>query len=221
MSNEAPSSSIGPPRLAALDVYRGFVMFLMAAELLEVPKVAKAFPQSEVWQFLKQHSTHVAWTGCSLHDLIQPSFSFLVGAALPFSIASRMMKGQSTARMWMHALWRSLLLVLLGVFLRSMGSSMTHWTFEDTLTQIGLGYPFLFLLGFAGNKARWTSLILILVAYWLAFACFRLPPPDFDYAAAHVAKAWSHHFEGFAAHWNINSNAAWAFDVWFLNLFPR
>jgi predicted acyltransferase len=26
---------------------------------------------------------------------------------------------------------------------------------------------------------------------------------------------------GFAAHWNKNSNAAWAFDTWFLNLFPR
>jgi predicted acyltransferase len=23
------------------------------------------------------------------------------------------------------------------------------------------------------------------------------------------------------AHWNMNSNAAWAFDTWFLNLFPR
>ncbi len=26
---------------------------------------------------------------------------------------------------------------------------------------------------------------------------------------------------GFAAHWNKNSNPAWAFDTWFLNLFPR
>ena len=27
--------------------------------------------------------------GCSLHDVIQPSFSFLVGVALAFSIAGR------------------------------------------------------------------------------------------------------------------------------------
>jgi predicted acyltransferase len=26
---------------------------------------------------------------------------------------------------------------------------------------------------------------------------------------------------GFEAHWNKNSNLAWAFDTWFLNLFPR
>ena len=39
----------------------------------------------------------VEWTGCSLHDLIQPSFSFLVGVALPFSMASRLARGQSKA----------------------------------------------------------------------------------------------------------------------------
>ena len=26
---------------------------------------------------------------------------------------------------------------------------------------------------------------------------------------------------GFASHWNQNSNLAWRFDTWFLNLFPR
>ena len=32
---------------------------------------------------------------------------------------------------------------------------------------------------------------------------------------------WPHLMTGFAAHWNKNSNLAWAFDTWFLNLFPR
>lgn len=26
---------------------------------------------------------------------------------------------------------------------------------------------------------------------------------------------------GFAGHWSLNTNPAWAFDVWFLNLFPQ
>ena len=41
------------------------------------------------------------------------------------------------------------MLVLLGIFLRSMGRPQTNCTFEDTLSQIGLGYVFLFLLGLA------------------------------------------------------------------------
>ena len=219
MASSLPSPA--PQRLLSLDVFRGFVMFLMAAELLEVPAVAKHFPESGFWQFLSHHSRHVAWTGCSLHDLIQPSFSFMVGVALTFSLASRLARGQSKGRLWRHALWRSVLLVLLGVFLRSICEPMTNWTFEDTLSQIGLGYPILFLLGFAGNRLRWAILAVLLVGYWLAFACFKLPPADFNYVAANVRPDWPHHFEGFMAHWNLNSNAAWAFDLWFLNLFPR
>jgi heparan-alpha-glucosaminide N-acetyltransferase len=36
-----------------------------------------------------------------------------------------------------------------------------------------------------------------------------------------VSSTWAHHPDGFAAHWDKNSNLAWAFDTWFLNLFPR
>lgn len=214
-------SALPATRLTSLDAFRGFVMFLMAAELMELPEVAKHFPDNALWQFIAHHTQHVEWTGCSLHDLIQPSFSFMVGVALPFSIASRLAKGQGKGAMWLHALWRSVLLVLLGVFLRSIGEPMTYWTFEDTLSQIGLGYPVLFVLGFAGNKVRWVALAALLVGYWAAFAAFPLPPSDFNYSAAAVPQDWPHHFESFASHWNMNSNAAWAFDVWFLNLFPR
>jgi predicted acyltransferase len=144
----------------------------------------------------------------------------MVGAALPFSIASRAAKGQSGARMTAHAFWRALLLVLLGVLLRSTGSSQTYWTFEDTLSQIGLGYGALFLLGFRPVRDQWVALALLLAGYWAAFALYPAPP-DFDYAKSGVAADWPHLMTGFQAHWNKNSNLAWAFDTWFLNLFPR
>src|SRR6187399_3272429 len=95
-----------PARVAAIDAYRGLVMFLMLAEVLHFGQMAKAFPDSEAWRFLALHQSHVEWGGCTLHDLIQPSFSFLVGVSLPFSIASRQAKGQSFARMLLHAIWR-------------------------------------------------------------------------------------------------------------------
>jgi heparan-alpha-glucosaminide N-acetyltransferase len=208
-------------RIASVDAYRGLVMFLMMAEILELSRVASALPNSAVWTFLGYHQTHMQWQGCSLHDLIQPSFSFLVGVALPFSIANRIARGQSTGRMLAHAAWRALVLILLGVFLRSIGAPRTNFTFEDTLSQIGLGYFFLFLLGLARPLWSWLALAAILVGYWGVFALYPLPGPDFDYAVAGVPPNWPYNFTGFAAHWNKNTNAAWAFDRWFLNLFPR
>ena len=113
------------------------------------------------------------------------------------------------------------MLVLLGVFLRSLDRSQTHWTFEDTLTQIGLGYPFLFLLGLRSFRTHLIALGVILGGYWLAWALYPLPGPGFDYAAVGAKADWPHHVQGFAAHWNKHLNLGAAFDRWFLNLFPR
>lgn len=210
-----------PNRLASADVYRGFVMLLMMAEVLRLHKVSESLPNSSFWQFLAHHQDHVSWVGCALHDLIQPSFSFLVGVVLPYSIASRLTKESSFWKTFRHALWRSLILILLGIFLRSQWAEQTNFTFEDTLTQIGLGYPFLFLLGFASQRIQIGALVIILIGYWAAFALYPLPDANFDYTNAGAIKDWEHNLTGFAAHWNKNTNLAWAFDRWFLNLFPR
>ena len=204
-----------------MDIYRGFVMFLMMAEVLHVGRVASAFPESAFWKLLNFHTSHVEWVGCSLHDMIQPSFSFLVGVALPFSIASRMARGHSGAALFGHALWRSLVLILLGVFLRSVGASQTNWTFEDTLTQIGLGYPFLFLAGMRSARVQFAALLVVLVGYWLAWALYPVAGSGYDFARVGVPPDWAHHANGFAAHWNKNANLGSAFDEWFMNLFPR
>ncbi len=207
-----------PGRLASLDAYRGFVMLLMMGEVLAFQSVAAALPESGFWKFLAHHQSHVAWIGCSLHDMIQPSFSFLVGVALPFSLTRRAASGQPRWRQTLHAFARALILVLLGVFLRSTGSDNTRWTFEDTLSQIGLGYGFLYLLGLRSAREQGLALTFILLGYWLLFALYPLPGATFDWAAAGAKPEGM--LPGFAAHWSLNTNPAAAFDRWFLNLFP-
>ena len=216
-----PTAALPPTRNIAVDAYRGFVMLLMMAEVLRLDRLAAAFPGSAIAGVLAYHQTHVDWAGCSLHDLIQPSFSFLVGVALPYSVARRQAEGGTAGRLFGHALWRSLVLVALGIFLRSTHSAQTNFTFEDTLTQIGLGYPFLFLLAFRSVRAQWTALALILAGYWLAWALYPVAGPGYDYQAVGVPPDWPHHYSGLAAHWNKNNNLGHEFDVWFLNLFPR
>lgn len=209
-------------RNIAVDVYRGFVMILMMAEVLQLYRISLDHPNNLLLHILGFNQNHVPWTGMSLHDTIQPGFTFLVGIALPYSIGSRQRKGQSFKHMLFHTLWRSLLLVVLGIFLRSTGAPMLNFTFEDTLTQIGLGYTFGFLLTFARPRWQWVVFSAILFGYWLAWALYPAPGPNFDWAAVGVSPDFQNHlFNGFAAHWNKNSNLGQAFDVWFLNLFPR
>ena len=215
-----------PKRRTSIDVLRGMVMFLMLAEVLhweQLSAVSGGFsePVQRVLGWIVFHTSHVQWRGCSLHDMIQPVFSFLVGTSLAFSYTKRVKEGQSWQGMLMHALARSVTLILLGIFLRSLGKPQTNFTFDDTLTQIGLGYGFLFLFGGSKQLTVVLGILGILGSYWLLFALYPLPPAEFDYPRVGVPDTWQHHASGFAAHWNKNSNAAWAFDTWWMNLFPR
>jgi predicted acyltransferase len=90
----------------------------------------------------------------------------------------------------------------------------------DVVSQIGLGYTFLFLLWGRKPWVQFSAALLILVGYWCLFFFYPLPSQDFDYKAVGVAANWQH-LEGTAAHWDKNTNAAAAFDRWFLNQFPR
>lgn len=224
LSPPPPAELSRPPavlrRLASIDTFRGLVLFLMVAEiLLQLHAVGKALPESQLWQFLRHHQTHADWEGASLHDLIHPSFTFLVGVALPFSLAGRLARGESLRRLMRHAAWRSVLLVALGIFLRSVDKPRTYFIFMDTLTQIGLGYFPLFLIGLAvyqpGRGLAWRAalpwavLVVILVGDWAAFALYPVSADGEQY------------FRGFAAHWNKHTNLGAAFDSWFLNLFPQ
>ncbi|MFK7736045.1 MAG: acyltransferase family protein [Pirellulaceae bacterium] len=208
-------------RLLSIDAFRGLVMFLMLAEILRLHRLAEQYPGNAFFEWVSFHTSHVAWEGCSLHDLIQPAFTFLVGVSMPFSIASRLKRGSSVASMLLHAAWRAFLLVALGIILRSLHSERTYFTFEDTLTQIGLGYFFAFLVALAPRWVHYASAFGILLVFWGAFAATPAPPAEFDYPAVGVPEDWPHHYEGFASRWNKNSNLSWQVDKWFLNLFPR
>lgn len=221
-SQPASASGVLPQtRVGSVDAFRGFVMFLMLAEAMRLWTVHEAIPDSRFWAAVAFHTTHVPWQGCSLHDLIQPAFSFLVGVSLPFSIAARRARGAPFGSLLGHAIRRSLILIFLGIFLRSMDREHTYWTFEDTLTQIGLGYTFLFLLAFARVRVQAIVFAALLVGFWAAFVAYPRPGPGFDYPSVGVPADWPHLYSGFLSHFNKNANLSWAFDVWFLNLFPR
>src|SRR3954467_11518517 len=138
-------------RSVSIDAYRGLVMLAMAsggaAILGGLPRSSGSFT-GPIVAFLSGQLDHVAWRGCSFWDLIQPSFMFLVGVAMPFSYANRRARGQSWPELFRHALGRSLILIALGIFLSSAGgkTTQTNFTFVNVLTQIGLGYMVVFLL---------------------------------------------------------------------------
>jgi predicted acyltransferase len=205
-------------RLVSLDAYRGLIMLTLAANGFGLLAYSKARlekePDSALWQTVKFHTDHPKWVsnvgldssnpsvrrfsaiGVSYWDLIQPSFMFMVGVAMPFSYSKRLSRGDSYWKMAGHAFVRSIILVLLGVFLSSAWApdKKTNWEFVNVLSQIGLGYFFVFLLMGRPWPVQLLVGALIIAGYWYWFVHTPVPGADA--------------MQDFAAHFGYNQNAA-------------
>lgn len=212
-------SEPGAGRLVSLDAYRGFVMLAMASGGLGLAALAVNRSPGPLLEILAYQTDHTLWRGCSFWDLIQPSFMFIVGVALPFADARRAALGQPWRSRFVHALIRSAILVFLGVFLASNWSKRTNFLFTNVLAQIGLGYPVVFLLHDKRPRTILAAVLAILIGYWALFALY--PRPDAAPVLDDVGSQKSISLDGFASHWSKHTNAAAAFDRWFLNRFPR
>jgi heparan-alpha-glucosaminide N-acetyltransferase len=230
----APPLDEGIGRLISLDAYRGFIMLMLAAggfgiaRFAALPEDAPVWQQQDrqTWEALAFHFDHPQWVskfglmGVSFWDLIQPAFMFMVGVAMPFSYLRREKFGQSALRRFLHAAWRAVVLVLMGVFLYSMGEDRTNWVFTNVLAQIGLGYLFAYLLLGRRSGIQWIALAVILVGYWYYFWQYtpQAPAPEADT----VAKEQDAQPQVIPAasfpQWEKEDNAASDFDLWFLNL---
>lgn len=216
---ETPAPRPAAQRLVSLDAYRGFIMLLMASGGLGIASLAKNQPSS-VWAQIAPYLEHVPWIGCAPWDLIQPAFMFMVGVAMAFSLAKREAQGQGFAAQLFHAVVRSVVLVALGVLLSTTASSpQTNWIFTNVLAQIGLGYVFLFLLSRYNNTSVVLSTAFLLICYWLWFAVYPPPRPDFPLASI-GATAQDVLPQPFTP-WSKHINAAADLDRLLLNELPR
>jgi predicted acyltransferase len=131
-------------RLTSLDFFRGFTMLLLVSG-----GTLQYFTRSEfdgtVLQTIFSQFNHPHYEGFRFWDLIQPFFMFIVGVAIPFSIAKRISRGYSWSRLTWHAGQRSIILIILGVTLGTGGDNFTL-KFTNVLAQIGFTYFVTFLL---------------------------------------------------------------------------
>jgi predicted acyltransferase len=183
-----------PARLVSLDAYRGVVMLTLLCG--SVFHSLKGHPQ---WHWLYVQNEHVEWEGCSLWDLIQPAFMFIVGVAMPFAFAVRTARGDSWAKQFLHVLMRAGGLILVGVALDNFGATAWSFGFIRVLQQIAVGYVLAF---FVLGRPLWVQR--------LAAACLLLA-----YTLFWQFNPWN----GPGGPWAMGGeNAGRAFDRWLLGL---
>ena len=152
-------------RLLSLDAYRGFTMFLMVSAGFGLGVLS----DNSGWEWLARQVDHVAWEGCVLWDLIQPSFIFIVGVAMPFAFAVRLGRGETRPQMFKHVWRRSLILLLLGVGRDCIHQNELIFDMTTVLQQIAVAYFFAFFVLGRGIKVQFLVAILILFVDWALF----------------------------------------------------
>jgi predicted acyltransferase len=158
---------LGNSRVLSIDALRGFDMFwIIGGDALFGSLV-------EVWDHpitrtIQTQLTHVTWEGFRFEDLIFPTFLFVVGAVLPFSIARRLEQGHSPSGILLRIMQRTAGLLLLGLILNGLlhfDWAAMRW--PGVLQRIALCYFFaaLFVL-YTSWRVQAVAVPVILLLYW-------------------------------------------------------
>ncbi len=155
-------------RLLSLDAFRGFIMFILAANGFGL-RTLKDHPG---WSWLANQFDHVQWTGYGFWDLIQPAFMFMVGVALPYAIASRRARGATDRQIFKHIAWRCFMLMVWSQIIMSISANRLHLQLINVLSQIAFTYLFTYLI--LQLRFRWQVIVVavILAGHWLLFVLF-------------------------------------------------
>ena len=168
-SEAAPTSPNRLERLVSLDALRGFDMFWITGGTAILLGLGKVIHRPFFDRFLEQFD-HVPWQGLHFYDLIWPLFMFVMGAAIPLSIARRRAKGDSDRSLLLHAIWRAIFMFCLGTITQG-NLLLFDWSkfrpCYSVLHGLAAGYLIATLVA-VKVKAKWhvPTIAAFLLTYW-------------------------------------------------------
>jgi heparan-alpha-glucosaminide N-acetyltransferase len=165
-------------RLESLDIFRGLTMLLLISHGFGIYEALKDTPSLGWFRYQFEHTT---WTGCTLWDLIQPAFTFIVGVAMALSLSRRISQGASKRALFGHVLWRALFLIVLSNVLSNWnGRDPVKLQFINVLCQIAFSYVICFLIWNLRFPLQVAAAAGLMVLHHGLFFAFPGPGGPFD-----------------------------------------
>ncbi|MEM9141571.1 MAG: DUF5009 domain-containing protein [Bacteroidota bacterium] len=168
-------------RLFSLDVFRGFIMFLLIAEAAGFHHNFSELAQGTMFSGMAHQLNHHPWNGLRFWDLIQPFFMFIVGVAMPFSLRKRLAK-EPRSVVTKHILRRCSLLFLFGVLLHCVYAHALVWELWNVLVQ--LAFTILIAYAIMDLPVR-TQITVSIGLLFLTEILYRLYSPLNTYLQGH------------------------------------
>jgi predicted acyltransferase len=175
MNKTVTADSVSLQRIASVDFFRGFTMFMLMGEATRLYEHLRSVEGSAIVSFFGTQLEHHEWHGMYFWDLIQPFFMFIVGVAIPFAVANRKKKGATDKRLLLHAVKRSLLLLFFGWALYCIEPGHIVFRFQNVLAQLAVTYLVAFLIR---NKSYTFQIIFTFVILILIDLAYRFFPVE-------------------------------------------
>lgn len=159
---KAPSS-----RVLSVDVLRGITIAFMI--LVNDPGD---------WKNVYEQLDHSHWNGCTLTDLVFPTFLFIVGIAIILSIHSRLQRGASRRDLAVHTVRRAVTIFVVAMLINLVPYfQFSHLRIYGVLPRIAACYLIAALICLATQKAKHllTITAALLIGYWLIMRFVPVP----------------------------------------------
>jgi predicted acyltransferase len=179
-----------PARLLSLDVMRGFIMILLAAEsALLYDSLAKLETGPLAGVVINQFFHH-PWHGLRFWDLVQPAFMTMAGTAMYFSYRKRIQSGISWRQNGRHVLSRTLKLFLCGVALHCVYAGVLVWELWNVLTQLAVTTVIAYLFIERTIKVQIIASVALLVLTEVLYRTVLMPGFDQPFVFGKNFGAW-------------------------------
>jgi predicted acyltransferase len=133
-----PLNTVTAKRLLSLDVMRGLIMLLLAAESCRLYESLNDLHLTGFMGAAVQQFFHHPWHGLRFWDLVQPAFMTMAGAALFISYYYKTQKGVSWQQNFKHIAIRCLKLFICGTALHCVYAGKLVWELWNVLTQLSV-----------------------------------------------------------------------------------
>ena len=163
-------------RLMSLDALRGADMFSIIGGSSLVLALCTIFGAKDCW--LAEQMTHVVWHGFRHHDTIFPLFLFIAGVSWPFSYASQVAKGRSTAAILRKMAFRVAALVFFGLATSDFFAfNVKAFRYDSVLAHIAVcwGGAALLTMFVKSWKVRLAVAGGLLAVHWAVLSFFTAP----------------------------------------------
>jgi predicted acyltransferase len=135
-----------PQRLQSLDVMRGLIMILLAAESCLLYESLHQLALPSFLNSIVEQFFHHPWHGFRFWDLVQPAFMLMAGSAMYIAYHFKKEKGISWLQNCKHILIRCLKLFICGVALHCVYAGKLVWELWNVLTQLSITTLFAYLI---------------------------------------------------------------------------